>query len=1149
MADEYEDEYYDESYGSPYGGQAPLAIVGMSNQYTTPEALEYARKILGRTIDQDDESEEDMYMESVRKRADTVREALRQAREKIAAQEYGHQDFWLAAAQAFGSPTKTGAIGETFGNVAGNLREPLAKRRSFNQARDKSLLDIDLGLAGVDEDLLKAQLELMKMRNTRDTTLSKEALGILGRRVGDSTKLQNQATAAVDREMAKDYVDFIQTGASDAAKALEELGMARDELRGFTIDPETGERKELKKNDNLTGPVVGTLSNLPWIGKTVQDVAFPESSDVQETVEYTVQRSLRPILGSQFTKEEGERLIARVYNPRLKEEVNAARLDRLIKQLQRAYDAKVAASRYFERNGTMRGFRGKLRWTVDDIWTPEDDAFGKPREMSEEEEAIDEPLPFPSVEEEPVLQYEDIIPAGEGYAKGGKVGNVLKVIKGGLKTKPFDFEIYRSVSEDNGNFDATQAKKWSKAEILDYLADELEETGLDRSLAKRFKVTQQPHFLEFDSNNPSHAAGYWQARVDGPADLVDQIDARWEAEDAETYGDNAPVEIENIDEIDPPEEFAEGGAVDSERIPHRMPDGRVIEAPPGVPYARVLQRYSQVTGQTFEEPSQEELAEEPMEEEVSEEIVGFDPSVPDAIGLGGSAVGHGLLGAMGGRYGVKTAHGLADLIPGHRASGAETRVLSGLENEGLPPGELVKLVQKAQRLGVPATAMDLGGIELRALGEASMNPRNPETRDFYQTLLARQAGSRGRVEDQINKALKPDDYFQTQKKLKRDLQTNAKPLYAELYKKYPSMKSESLMQLLETPSGKKAVKNAARAIRDRPGATLGKQDAMGMVTKPSLEFLDQVKDEFDDMISKEEMKGGVYKATKRGKRLRELRNALRNEVDALTTDPKTQVSAYKEARSQYAGDLEIMDALRFGREEFLRLPTGEIEQALGDMNFSEKDALRTGVAQALFERVGKVGKRVNPADKVIDTPEMQEKLKLLFDKPNEYKIFKEALDLESRMFDESQSTIRKGRSALSTTRDPKDNILRRTAKKAPTLGVFSPTQWAIRWLRRSEAVKPKEAAEIIRILRSSDPKELAKLEKKLGPKYGREVKRKGRVGKATAAGAAIGALAPLYNKYFGDDEEEEQEFARGGLVRKRRPDWQTVTEQILETLR
>lgn len=1008
MADEYDDE---DTGGGGYGGPSPLSVMTLGEQFTTPEALDYAKKILKRTVDTGpDPLEGSDYLSRVKQNSETARSALKRAREKLAAQEYGNTEAWLAAASGFGSPTKTGSFGETIGNVASNLIEPVRKRREFNKNRDSGLLEIDMGLAGVDEQLLKSQLELMKLRQNRDTKLSTEALKILGRRVGAQQEIPKRAREAVDREYAKDYVEFIQTGASDAAKALEELGTARDQLRGYVVNPD-GSRKKLKKNDNLTGPVVGTLSNLPWIGKTVQDVAFPESSDVQETVEYTVQRSLRPILGSQFTKEEGERLIARVYNPRLKEEVNAERLDRLIKQLDRAYKAKIAASKYFEQNNTLNGFRGKVNWSIDDFM-PNDG--GRDEEVTTTGE--DEPARgyLPSVEELPELNYEDIVPAGEGLAEGGPVG------------------------------------------------------------------------------------------------------------------------------------YAQGGEVDEERVPHKMPDGRVIYAPPDVPYERVLQRYSQAAGQEFQAPAADATAPpEDAQEEGAPDAGGFEFDAPTAVELGGSAIGHGLLGAAGGRYGAKSAQALADFIPGHKVSSAEGRVLQGLENEGLNPTQWLKLVTQAQRLGVPVTGMDMGGIELRALGEAAMNPENPETRQVYQETVNRQAGARARVDEKINKALKPDDYFATQKKLKADLRKNAKPVYDELKAKYPYLKSESLMQLMNTPSGKKAVKEATKSIRDRPGASIGKTDAMGMVTKPSIEFLDEVKDQMDDMINKEENSTGEYKPTKRGKRLRDLRNALRNEVDALTTDPKTKVSAYKTARSQYAGDLEVQDALRFGRHDFLKLPAGEVQEAIKDMDFTQKDALRTGVAQALFEKTGKTGRRVNPADKVIDSPDMQEKLKLLFDKPKEYEMFKEAMDLEMRLFDESKSTISKGRSALTTTRDPKTSVIKRTAKEAPTLGIFQPVQWVLRYLRRQPNIGKKESAEILRLLKEGDPAKLKKLEARLAPKVGRALKRKKMTGKAAIAGGVLGAALGV-KKASEDDEDSEDDsgYAQGGLVR--RPHWQRIAEQVLD---
>jgi hypothetical protein len=1011
MADEYDDDDYS-------GGRSPLALVGMQEQYTTPEALAYARKILGRTVDNPSSAGTDAYLNKVKSNADSARMALRNARKHLAAAKYGNSEQWLAASAALGAPTRTGHFGEALGRVPGALIEPRRRQREWNEGRDKGVLDLDLALSNVDDEYLAAQLQLMKMRQEQDTKLSVEAMKTLGRRVGQPSpqqKKRDAATQAVDREYSKDYVEFIQTGASDAAKGLQDLHTAVERLD--PADPKA------PRPDNLTGPLVGIISRIPWIGKTVQDVTMPESADTQEMVEYTVQRSLRPILGSQFTKDEGERLISRVYNPALDERTNANRLRHLIEQMTRAYEAKVGAADYFREHGTLEGFDGQIRFNVDDIWTRDDDKYGTGLKgdplLAKSAAPKQDPQQYKPDPSKPPLYYEDLVPAGEeeeGFAEGGMVG-----------------------------------------------ADE-----------------------EIDSSG---------------------------------------------------------------RTPFTMPDGQVVYAKPGVPYEKVLSRYSMAmekAGSPLQAP-QEAPQEIPQEPSPQEEPAINMPAA-DVVDVAGSdpgmlaALGYGAAGAGGGRYGAKLSHFLADRVPGHKSTKAESRVLRALENEGLNPTEWAKLVTQAQRMGVPVNGLDMGGIEMRALGEQAMNPENPETRQLYRETVERQRGSRDRVVDQVNKGLKPDDYFDTEKKLLEQMREGSGDAYRELYKQFPNLRSEQLMQLMNTPSGAKAVKSATKSIRDKPGSTIGKADATGMVTRPSLEFLDQVKQDLDDLINAEETQGGAYKPTGKGRRMRSIRNALRDEMDALTTD-KSGVSAYKTARDTHSGGLELRDALRFGREDFMKLDPKEISEHIKDMNFSEKDALRTGVAQNLFEQIGKTGSRQNSAAKIVDTPDNVKRLQLLFDKPKEFEIFKAALDLEQRIYEDSKSTISRGRTKLMSTRDAQDNVMRRTAKRVP-FNIWSPTSWAVSWLRRQEPIKPKEAAEILRILKTSDPKEIKKIEANLTSKFGRVAARKKRAGKAAILGGVAGAAFPFIKDYMKDDEEPVKK-ARGGLVRT--PGWRRIAESVIDS--
>ena len=151
---------------------------------------------------------------------------------------------------------------------------------------------------------------------------------------------QTAAGKATDEQFAKDYVAFTTGGGADAAK---QLGQLKDVSQALQ-NPQA----------NLTGP---------WLGRVPDAVkAFvnPQSIAMRERVEEVVQRSLRAILGAQFTEKEGERLIARAYNPAMPEAENAIRVNRLYTQLQQAFQAKQDAAAYFQKNGTLEGWNGKL---------------------------------------------------------------------------------------------------------------------------------------------------------------------------------------------------------------------------------------------------------------------------------------------------------------------------------------------------------------------------------------------------------------------------------------------------------------------------------------------------------------------------------------------------------------------------------------------------------------------------------------------------------------------------------------------------------------------------------------------------------------------------------------------------------------------
>lgn len=169
----------------------------------------------------------------------------------------------------------------------------------------------------------------------------------------------------MDQAFGTDAAAWVAAGGfADTQKSIAQLGEAKAALDAVAKrdagEKLTDDEKKLAANRQLTGPIV---SKIPDFAKPLFN---PAAIAVRESVEEIVQRNLRLVLGAQFTEKEGERLIARAYNENLSEKENAKRVGRLMKQLGDAARAKQEAVDYFNENGTLEGFTGKV-WTLADF--------------------------------------------------------------------------------------------------------------------------------------------------------------------------------------------------------------------------------------------------------------------------------------------------------------------------------------------------------------------------------------------------------------------------------------------------------------------------------------------------------------------------------------------------------------------------------------------------------------------------------------------------------------------------------------------------------------------------------------------------------------------------------------------------------------
>jgi hypothetical protein len=161
---------------------------------------------------------------------------------------------------------------------------------------------------------------------------------------------------AADEKFAPDFVLWQSGGGASATKNVAQIGRALDEIQNGKTP--------------LSGPLIGIQPDL------LLSVTNPKALDVRQRVEQVAQESLRAILGAQFTQKEGDAFIARVFNPSLKPEVNAARLRAMFLQLETAAKQKQAMVDYARKNGTISGYEGPQP-SIQDFYDAVENA-GKP---------------------------------------------------------------------------------------------------------------------------------------------------------------------------------------------------------------------------------------------------------------------------------------------------------------------------------------------------------------------------------------------------------------------------------------------------------------------------------------------------------------------------------------------------------------------------------------------------------------------------------------------------------------------------------------------------------------------------------------------------------------------------------------------------
>jgi hypothetical protein len=411
----------------------------------------------------------------------------------------------------------------------------------------------------------------------------------------------------------------------------------------------------------------------------------------------------------------------------------------------------------------------------------------------------------------------------------------------------------------------------------------------------------------------------------------------------------------------------------------------------------------------------------------------------------------------------------------------------------MTPQQIEQKVVQDRARNIPSTIANADPA-LVDLAETVAQRSGPSGRLVEKKLGEQTAGARERTYAQTRKGIKSSNFYADEQKMVADLRKQANTLYDDAYA-FGDVDDPRIIDALKNPRFQDFF-SKARSIADTEAQAAklrgedpskfalpeiykpsGKFDANGneileLTKLPDVRTLDYIKRGIDATIEAG-YKSAQGMSSAEANALKQLRNVYVNAIDEATGGAN---SPYLKARQAYSGDMEVLDAMRAGMNDFNKLDHEQVIDMISKMGVAEKDAFRTGVVRDLYGRIMDPSSNINAAQRIIGAPEMQAKLQPLFDSPAKFDMFKSALEREAQLFQQSNRILggaATGRRTQARERFEEGSGVGAAVADAVSGGFWGSLSNMAARVARSANMTDEVAEKVAKLLMSSDPHEVA----------------------------------------------------------------------------
>jgi hypothetical protein len=313
------------------------------------------------------------------------------------------------------------------------------------------------------------------------------------------------------------------------------------------------------------------------------------------------------------------------------------------------------------------------------------------------------------------------------------------------------------------------------------------------------------------------------------------------------------------------------------------------------------------------------------------------------------------------------------------ATKARELIAKKLAQEGISPEELAaRQAAVVRTLGArDETLADIGGESMRRLARGSMAIPNAAQTDVRQMLTERAIGAGPRITQDITDltAIGARDINDVAEEIIRNRSLLASPLYDQAYAA-GQINSFAIDNLLKKSKDIQYAISEARRLPEYAD-----------LPDNSMLMLDKAYKYVGGLANSAKISGKSSQADD----LNNLRMSLRNAITA-------EVPVYGKALDTFSSESLLKDALELGAKNFLRKTPAEINREIkkfpGD---AEQQMYRLGAVQSVRDEIYGMRETGNIADKFLNSREMRDRMRTVFNSPGEYETFIKNLERERQM--------------------------------------------------------------------------------------------------------------------------------------------------------